>query len=282
VREVLLGLLGGTLIGATGIGSGSLLTPLLIMAGYTPSVAVSTGLATLVVSKLTGSIVHHSRGHWPGRQGWIVVCGGILGVAVVALAARGGVSPSDLFIRRAVAVSLFASSIAVWIRTKPASRANADRADASQGAADLDAPAGGAPGQRSDAPSDAPSDTTSDAPEERSGAVALFMSGAVVGGFVMLTSAGSGSLLVPLLLMVTAWGVPQLAATSNTYGWVAALLSFAFHISTRSFDPHLFLLVLAGLVPGVIGGVVLSPWIDRRSFTPALSLFTLYLAIQLI
>ncbi|MCU1349133.1 MAG: hypothetical protein JWO56_2163 [Acidobacteria bacterium] len=244
MREILLGLLAGTLIGATGIGSGSLLTPLLIMAGYPPSTAVSTGLATLVVSKLTGSIAHRSRGNWPGKQGWIVVGGGILGVVIVALVARGGLSPSELFVRRAVAISLFASSIAVWIRTKPQ------------------------PGASSS--------------DQRSDGVALFLSGAFVGGFVMLTSAGSGSLLVPLLLMVTAWGVPQLAATSNTYGWVAALLSFALHVSMRTFDPHLFLLVLIGLVPGVIGGVVLSPWIDRRSFTPALSIFTLYLAIQLI
>lgn len=242
MREVLFGLIGGTLIGATGIGSGSLLTPLLIMAGYRPTVAVTTALATLVVSKLTGSIAHHSRGNWPGRQGWIVVCGGVLGVALVAIVARGGLSPSELFVRRAVAISLFASSIAVWIRSKPAAGA-------------------------SETPSDAR---------------ALFLSGAVVGGFVTLTSAGSGSLLVPLLLIVTAWGVPQLAATSNLFGWVTALLSFALHVSMRTFDPHLFLLVLCGLVPGVFGGVLLSPWIDRRSFTPALSLFTLYLAIQLI
>jgi uncharacterized membrane protein YfcA len=242
LREVLLGLIGGTLIGATGIGSGSLLTPLLIMAGYRPTVAVTTGLATLIVSKLTGSIAHQWQGNWPGRQGWTVVAGGVLGVVMVAIAARGGVSPSELFVRRAIAISLFASSIAVWIHMKPAPAA-------------------------SETPSDAR---------------ALFLTGALVGGFVTLTSAGSGSLLVPLLLIVTAWGVPQLAATSNVFGWVAALLSFAIHVSMRSFDPHLFLLVLCGLIPGVFGGVLLSPWIDRRSFTPALSLFTLYLAIQLI
>jgi uncharacterized membrane protein YfcA len=117
---------------------------------------------------------------------------------------------------------------------------------------------------------------------ERADPRALFVTGAIVGGFVTLTSAGSGSLLVPLLLTITAWGVPQLAATSNLFGWVVALLSFALHVGQSSFDPHLFLLVLAGLVPGVLAGVFLSPWIERRSFAPALSLFTLYLAVQLI
>ncbi len=245
MREIAFGLLGGTLIGATGIGSGSLLTPLLILAGYKPTVAVTTGLATLIVSKLAGSLAHRSRGNWPGRQGWFVVFGGILGVAVVSLIARAGLSPSELFIRRAVAISLFATTVAVWLR--------------------------------------APKGAVSTPPEgERADPRALFVTGALVGGFVTLTSAGSGSLLVPLLLTVTAWGVPQLAATSNLFGWVVALLSFALHIGQRSFDPHLFLLVLAGLVPGVLAGVFLSPWIERRSFAPALSLFTLYLAVQLI
>jgi len=242
MREILFGLLGGTLIGATGIGSGSLLTPLLIMAGYKPSVAVSTGLATLIVSKLTGSLAHRSLGNWPGRQSWFVVGGGILGVAVVSLIARAGLSPSELFLRRAVAVSLFATTVAVWLRTSPPSPSTDDRADPR----------------------------------------ALFFTGAIVGGFVALTSAGSGSLLVPLLLTITAWGVPQLASTSNLFGWIVALLSFALHVGQTSFDPTLFVLVLAGLVPGVIGGVFLSPYIERRSFTPALSMFTLYLAVQLI
>lgn len=240
MREILFGLLGGLLIGATGIGSGSLLTPLLIIGGYRPSVAVSTGLATLIVAKLAGSIAHRSLGNWPGRQGWFVVAGGVLGVAVVGLVARAGLSPSELFIRRTVAISLFAATVAVWIRITP---------------------------REPQAPAD---------PR------ALFLIGAIVGGFVTLTSAGSGSLLIPLLLTLTAWGVPQLAATSNLFGWIVALLSFALHIGQRSFDAHLFLLVLIGLVPGVMVGVFLSKWIDRRSFAPALSLFTLYLAVQLI
>lgn len=242
MHEVFLGLLGGTLIGATGVGSGSLLTPLLILAGYRPTVAVTTGLATLIVSKLTGAIAHRTAGNWPPiRHVAIVVSGGALGVVAVALIAHAGFAPGEVFIRRAVALSLFLTAMSVWIRFERPLRED-------------------------------------DRPNPR----ALFASGAIVGAFVMLTSAGSGSLLVPLLLTITAWGVPQLAATSNLFGWIAAFLGFAFHLGQRAFDPTLFLLVLAGLLPGVIAGVFLSPWIERRSFTPVLSLFTLVLAVELI
>jgi uncharacterized membrane protein YfcA len=251
MREELLGLSTGILIGATGIGSGSLLTPLLILTGYPPSVAVSTGLATLIVSKLTGSIAHRSVGNWPGNRAWFVIAGGVLGVLSVTLAVRAGITPSELFVRRAVAVSLLATSVAVLIRS---------RTDGTDGTHTTD----GTDGERAD--------------DWRW----LFLSGILVGGFVAVTSAGSGSLLVPLLLMLTAWGVPQLAATSNLFGWIVALLSFALHVGQQAFDPQLFLLVLSGLVPGVLAGVLFSSRIHRRFFAPPLSLFTLYLAVRLI
>ena len=242
MREIFTGLLGGTLIGATGIGSGSLLTPLLILAGYRPSVAVTTGLATLIVSKLTGAIAHRTAGNWPPlRHVATIAGGGAAGVIAVALLAQIGFAPGELFLRRAVAVSLFVTAFSVWIPFERPVRED-------------------------------------DPPDPR----ALFVGGAIAGGFVTLTSAGSGTLLVPLLLILTAWGIPQLAATSNLFGWIASFLGFAFHLGQRTFDPTLFLLVLAGVVPGVIAGVFLSPWIERRSFTPVLSLFTLVLAVQLI
>jgi hypothetical protein len=206
-------------------------------------------LATLIVSKLTGAIAHRSLGNWPGREAWFVVAGGIAGVATVSSLALIGFAPDEHFIRRAVACSLFATAVAVSYSFIPLPHAGAS------------------------------------GPQERASSTnprLLFLSGAVVGALVTLTSAGSGSLLVPLLLTVTAWGVPQLAATSNVFGWVAGVLGFALHVGQRAFDPSLFALVLAGVLPGVIAGVFLSRRIDRRLLAPAVFLFTLYLAVRLI
>ncbi|PYU98491.1 MAG: hypothetical protein DMG26_18545, partial [Acidobacteria bacterium] len=63
--EFLIGVAGGLLIGSTGAGLGLLVTPLLILIGYSPSVAVGTGLAVSVVSKLAGTLMHDRLGHWP-------------------------------------------------------------------------------------------------------------------------------------------------------------------------------------------------------------------------
>src|SRR5437899_5321242 len=83
---MLIGLAGGVLIGATGAGAGSLLTPLLILAGYRPALAVGTGMGSLFVSKLVGSVAHRRLGHWPGRIGWLVIVGGFVGVGLASAA----------------------------------------------------------------------------------------------------------------------------------------------------------------------------------------------------
>src|SRR5258706_16268842 len=92
--EVLIGLAGGLLIGATGIGSGSLIAPLLILGGYSPATAVGAGLISLVLSKLTATELHRQMGHLPQRNALPIVTGGLSGVALTwvgtLLLERGG------------------------------------------------------------------------------------------------------------------------------------------------------------------------------------------------
>lgn len=79
-----------------------------------------------------------------------------------------------------------------------------------------------------------------------------------------MTSAGSGTLLVALLLLGTSWRVPSLAAASNIFGTSVAALSLALQWKLTTFDVRLFALVAAGLVPGVIIGALLSRFVSRQ------------------
>ncbi len=57
------GLIVGSLVGLTGVGGGSLMTPLLVlMFGVHPAVAVGTDLLYAGITKFSGSAVHHARG----------------------------------------------------------------------------------------------------------------------------------------------------------------------------------------------------------------------------
>src|SRR5207245_484306 len=94
--------------------------------------------------------------------------------------------------------------------------------------------------------------------------------GLAVGTLQALTSAGSGSLLVPILASTTEWEVPQMAAVSNLFGWVMGALSVGMYFRLGNFNSRLFVMVLAGLLPGVVAGSLASRWISRCWFVRAI------------
>ncbi|MBL4865548.1 MAG: sulfite exporter TauE/SafE family protein, partial [Pseudomonadales bacterium] len=52
----------GLAIGLTGVGGGSLMTPLLLMFGFPPATAVGTDLLYAAITKSGGVVMHHRRG----------------------------------------------------------------------------------------------------------------------------------------------------------------------------------------------------------------------------
>ncbi|MBX9849935.1 MAG: sulfite exporter TauE/SafE family protein, partial [Rhodocyclaceae bacterium] len=53
----------GLIVGVTGVGGGSLMTPLLVLLfGVAPATAVGTDLLYAALTKMGGSWVHHKRG----------------------------------------------------------------------------------------------------------------------------------------------------------------------------------------------------------------------------
>ncbi|PNB52521.1 hypothetical protein C1X73_33095, partial [Pseudomonas sp. FW305-130] len=66
----LAGVLVGLLVGLTGVGGGSLMTPLLVLAfGFHPATAVGTDLLYASATKSVGTVVHG----WRGTVDWRVV-----------------------------------------------------------------------------------------------------------------------------------------------------------------------------------------------------------------
>jgi uncharacterized membrane protein YfcA len=86
VHFILGGALVGFIVGATGVGGGSLMTPLLTLGfGVSAPVAVGTDLLFAAITKAGGAAAHASRGSvsWP-ITGWLVA--GSLPAAIVTLA----------------------------------------------------------------------------------------------------------------------------------------------------------------------------------------------------
>jgi uncharacterized membrane protein YfcA len=104
----------GLLVGLTGVGGGSLMTPLLVLIfGVQPTTAVGTDLLYAAVTKSAGTVVHHRRGtiDWQVTRRLAVgsVPAAILTLIVLyKLGVRGGASPPLITIVLACALILTA------------------------------------------------------------------------------------------------------------------------------------------------------------------------------
>src|SRR5438045_728161 len=86
---VLTGLLIGTLVGMTGMGGGSLMTPILIILfGFKPALAVGTDIAHGAIFKTIGALRHRRLGNVQARlSGWMFLGSAPASVGGVALSA---------------------------------------------------------------------------------------------------------------------------------------------------------------------------------------------------
>ena len=69
----------GFLSGVFGVGGGFLLTPLLILIGVPPTVAVASSANQLVGASVSGVLAHWRRGHVDFKMGFTLLIGGIAG-----------------------------------------------------------------------------------------------------------------------------------------------------------------------------------------------------------
>ena len=114
----------GAIVGLTGVGGGSLMTPLLIgVFGLAPAVAIGTDLWFAALTKSGGSWAHHRLGHVDYRVTKLLLAGSLPAtVATIALMYFTGITKSwagALSVALGVALLLTAVSVAckpVWNR----------------------------------------------------------------------------------------------------------------------------------------------------------------------
>lgn len=94
-----LGLSVGILSGMFGVGGGFILTPLLIILGVPPIVAVGTGASQVVATAVSGAIAHWRRGNVDLMMGMVLLGGGLVGTFLGAQLQRylKSIGQLDLF-----------------------------------------------------------------------------------------------------------------------------------------------------------------------------------------
>ena len=233
----------GLLVGMTGAGGGALMTPMLILLfGVKPSAAISSDLVAAVVMRPFGAAVHLRRGTVNlGLVGWLMVGSvptAFLGAWLLHLLGSSSGAQSD--VERALGSALLLGAAAMVVRLRLDQRRGLRR-DASVGGLAL-----------------RPLPT-----------VAVGIAGGLIVG---MTSVGSGSLMIVLLLcLYPTISANRLVGTDLTQ---AVPLTLAAALGALAFG-HVELPVTAsivvGSIPAVLVGSLLSSRAPERWLRPAIT-----------
>src|SRR5947209_4910175 len=197
LRFALIGLLIGFLVGLTGVGGGSLMTPVMILVmGVKPVIAVGTDLAYGAITKLVGGATHLRQGTVHRRTAYLLAAGSVpasvLGVGVTSAIKQSHPSLVNGFLLRAIACVLIL--VAIILIAKPLIMRSARRM-----------------GVRSSSDSNWRDDALEYG--NRHGWL-LVCVGAIVGFLLGLTSVGGGSLVIAVLLfMYPRWDTKDMVGT---------------------------------------------------------------------
>lgn len=246
------GLAVGILVGLTGVGGGSLMTPLLVLLfGVHPATAVGTDLLYAAATKTAGTAVHG----WKGTVSWSIVwrlaAGSVPASALTLwwLSLQGERGEVGRLIIISLGLALLATSAAVLFRTRIVNFFLAR----SQGAS--------------------PARTT---------AFTVIL-GAVLGVLVSLTSVGAGALgMTVLLILYPRTEVARLVGSDIAHAVPLTLLAGLGHWMLGSVDWSLLSSLLIGSVPGVIIGSLLASRTPDGLLRPILAITLALVAIRLL
>ena len=247
------GLAVGMLVGLTGVGGGSLMTPLLVVLfRIHPATAVGTDLLYAAVTKSVGTGVHG----WKKTVDWRVVARLALGslpaagITIFLLAqahAKGGVSSQLL--TDVLAGALIATAIAMLFR---------DRLVA------FFRRRGGAP---------SPTRT----------AVLTVILGAVLGVLVSMTSVGAGAIgMTVLLILYPTLPASRLVGSDIAHAVPLTLLAGFGHWLIGDVNFGLLGSLLVGSIPGVIVGSLISTRLSDRYLRPLMAVVLALVAWKLL
>ncbi len=244
----LAGLLVGILVGMTGMGGGSLMTPILILIfGFDAKVAVGTDILHGAIFKSFGAARHRMLGTVHARLAlWMLLGSAPFSLVGVQIASGFG-EGTDSTMTRIVGAALILGGLGFLAKTFLHGRAD-------------------------------------DAPfllQRRDKIIAVAVG--AVGGFVVgLTSVGSGTFFGLAMLLLFPLTAPKIVGTDITHAaallWVAGLG----HLVHGNVDLHAMGWLLIGSIPGVLLGSQMSISIPERSLRLVFSFILVLSGIRLV
>ena len=226
---IALGACVGFIVGLTGVGGGSLMTPALVLLfGIHPATAVGTDLLYAAVTKSVGSLVHGARRNVDWR---VVGClaAGSVPAAAATLAALARLGPRSGAATEAITCALGAALMITAVSLVFRRMLMAVR-------------------ERS--PARSPRRTTA----------LTVLTGAVIGVLVSISSVGAGAIGVTALLLVyPRHPLSRIVGSDIAHAVPLTMVAGAGHWLAGSVDPSMLLSLVSGSVPAIVLGSWLAP-----------------------
>lgn len=245
----------GAIVGLTGVGGGSLMTPLLVlMFGINPSVAVGTDLLYAAVTKAGGTLAHGMKGTVDWQITRRLALGSIPAAALTLLAlavfAPGGIGGASSLIKVSLGVALLLTAVAIIFRKRIQDFALKHGS-----------------GQEN----------------PRRTAILTVITGAVLGVLVSISSVGAGALGVSALFFLYP-RLPTLRIVGSDIAHAVPLTLVAGigHWFLGSVDWSLLGSLLIGSLPGIWLGSHISTRVPDRVLRPILATMLVLVGSKLI
>ncbi len=268
---ILAGIVVGFSVGVTGVGGGSLMTPILIsLLRIEPHIAIGTDLLYAAISKFCGSMVHARKlnivwpivlwlalGSVPASLGttWLIehILSGAKNYKKILTLVLGGmlIVTSLAILLRAQIERFFQKRRAIQAQVRQASLGNLLTDD----------------------------NKTPVTPNKP----LILLMGIVLGILVTLSSVGAGAFgVMALVLLFPRLPMIRIIGSDVAHAVLLTLVAGLGHLKAGNVDLHLLLLLLAGSIPAIIAGTLLSSRLPERAIRRILGVTLLLLGINFI
>jgi uncharacterized protein len=250
---VVSGLLVGLLVGITGVGGGSLMTPLLVLVfGFHPSTAVGTDLLFAAVTKTVGTTIHNAGKSVDWQiVGWLAV--GSIPATILTLIVIGHVGTTSKTITSLISlvlgVALLLSAASLIVKDRVVAIAIRRNPDFGL----------------------------------RTSVWLTVLVGFVVGVVVSISSVGAGALgTIALLFLYPRLPVVKIVGSDIAHAVPLTLVAGIGHWYLGAVNLRLLESLLVGSIPGILLGSFSARYVSEVWLKPALSLVLILVGIKML
>lgn len=255
VGYVIAGLVVGFIVGMTGVGGGSLMTPILLYFGVSPANAVGTDLLYAAITKAGGIHVHHKKRNIDWKITGELALGSLPAAALTLWLLHYLHTDTDTLngiIRTTLGYALIFTAIAILFKRRifDYSRKN---------------------------------DVWITRMSRREQMIATVLTGMVLGAVVTITSIGAGALgTVALFMLYPLLPTVRLVGTEIAHAVPLTLVAGMGHAGLGNVDWGLLANLLIGSLPGIYLGSHLAHRVADHYLRPALAIMLVFVGFKLL